>query len=303
LNFSCPIRISAKNNNLQMQDDILKIQALIHSGTEANIALALSLAEGLSLDATSLLAPWLELRTWLLPAKRFRYKPLRHEAALWLEELFQVKYISLYDLETDYLPEAIGDLPLKSIDGRWSDIQKVPTSVAHLKEIKKLNLGVQKFEELPDWLVYWEQIEELDLRANLLKQLPAYISELKQLKVLKAFSNQIKEIEDAFFFTSRLERLYLWDNKLESISGKIAYLKNLEVLNLRSNSLESLPDSIGELKQLRILDLYDNEIELLPASILEMSNLQKLNIKNNPISKHQITALIHALPNCHIVYE
>ncbi|KAK8492567.1 hypothetical protein V6N11_030791 [Hibiscus sabdariffa] len=154
---------------------------------------------------------------------------------------------------------------------------RIPKSIGHLKNLKKLYLYGNKLRgPVPDSIGKLSKLEELHLHENRLSgYLPPGVGCLKNLNALLLHSNR---------FTG-------------SIPSSFSNLTNLTYLDLHSNSLTgNIPENIGELQVLKELDLSENFLTgKIPVSATKQSSgkippnfgylvsLQRVSLENNKL--------------------
>ena len=134
----------------------------------------------------------------------------------------------------------------------WQNwIDKLPESVANLKHLEKLTLGMNHLSSLPESFVKLAKLKELFLSGNNFETYP---------EVLLSLPN--------------LEWLDLSGNKINSLPESISKQRSLKILDLSYNhKLKTLPESITSLEKLVFLDLTQCYDVIIPNSLKFMKQL------------------------------
>ena len=156
----------------------------------------------------------------------------------------------------------------------------------NLPSLRRLNLGVNHFSELPPGLPGLDRLESLWLHRSYLQKLPDDLGDMIGLKQLTAYGNGLREIPDSVSGLVSLETMALNDNTIgpdlpESMFGMTSLLS----LDLCDNKIQALPTRLGELPNLRHLWLARNQIEVLPEGIGQLTTLESLHVHENKIKK------------------
>ncbi len=148
----------------------------------------------------------------------------------------------------------------------------VPNSIFKMKNLKKLDLSINKVEELPEnAFLGLENIEELSLSyGSMTTQTQENIFSLKNLKKLNFNGNFV------YLKAEMAQR-----TRFENFSEKIINLKNLQSLSIINSKITEIPAFFKQLTQLEELDFRSNDIKDLPFLLSEMPNLAKLVLNGN----------------------
>ncbi len=150
-------------------------------------------------------------------------------------------------------------------------LKELSNNIINLRSLEKLiissNFGL---ELIPSKIGNLKELKFLDLKLNKLKNVPDSIGSLYNVEYLNLSSNELDKLPESLGDLTSLEYLNLSGNKIESIPDSIGNLKNLKVLNLSKNNLVEIPESLGELKSLKIVYLSDNPLKSLPKSLLNL---------------------------------
>lgn len=155
------------------------------------------------------------------------------------------------------LPDSVEELSLHTNQDEDSHIgSTLMSNVAHLKNLKKLNLASMSLTNL-DGIQSLTNLEDLDLSKNELTDI-ALLAKLTHLKTLNLDENKITDIS-ALKGLSQLTTLNVSRNQLSNISP-LAKLMSLSDLDLSSNKVSSV-DALKDLSALKRLILDDNHIK------------------------------------------
>ena len=205
--------------------------------------------------------------------------------------------------KVENLPKNLGNVKgLKVLNLIGTTIKEVPSSIALLKNLKKLNIHrfnetSTSFYSLPNSIGGFSSLRRLDLSVNDLEciylsggldlsgnnfdSIPDSIGGLSSLVCLDLSGNNFDSIPDSIGGLSSLECLDLSGNNFDSIPHSIGGLSSLRCLDLSGNSFDSLPDSIGGLSSLVCLELSGNNFDSIPDSIGGLSSLVCLDLSGN----------------------
>jgi hypothetical protein len=129
---------------------------------------------------------------------------------------------------------------------------ELPVEFKNLRKLKILNLGYNRFQELPKVICQLENLENLNMEANQLRKITKSIGKLKNLQELNLFAN-----------------------KIEKLPSEFCQLKNLTWLNLALNKLPTLPSNFSNLSNIAFLELWLNKFELIPEVISQLPILKE----------------------------
>lgn len=117
-------------------------------------------------------------------------------------------------------------------------LTELPADLARFKHVKRLDLGKNRLEELPDYFAAFDSLEVLDLTKNKLSHFPIEICQLSNLKQLLIGSNDIASIPDCIEYASALEFLDLYDNPIGHLPQsmmRLEHLKKIDFSGIRFN--------------------------------------------------------------------
>ena len=193
-------------------------------------------------------------------------------------------------------------------------ISKVPKGFNRLKNVGKVKLKADSYNQLKSDLNALKHIRKLVIEAPSVTELPINIGKLTNLELLMismpiyTLPKEIKNLKNLKelgiygyeYFTEevetlvipptigqldKLEKLYLHGVNIKQLPAQIGKLQNLKTLSLHENEITEIPPTIEGLKNLEELQLMDNLIEELPSQIGELSQLRKIYMKNNKLKK------------------
>lgn len=142
----------------------------------------------------------------------------------------------------------------------YRNLSHVPESISKLTDLKRLHLGGNFLDSIPDSITNLDQLQELNIRFNQIEYLPKDIGKMKTLKKLDAYKN-----------------------KLYVLPESIIDLSNLEYLNFDYNYLLALPEDIGRLGKLKALYLMYNSFTEIPESIKDLSLIEEISLEGNEL--------------------
>jgi len=182
----------------------------------------------------------------------------------------QVLDISGHHIEK--LPSSIGNLlQLRYLNASGIQCKELPKAIGTLSKLQYLNLHGSSISRLPDSVTKLDQLMHLNMSdCKNLQALPSSFCQLKCLCFLSLKNcYQLCSLPDDLFFD-------------ETLPDDLAGLQNLENLNLSGCSyLCKLPESLGVLKKLNQLDLSGClKLTKLPDSFVRLTGLQYLNISS-----------------------
>lgn len=180
-----------------------------------------------------------------------------------------------YDEEIDFLLEFIKKNELDSISSTifnevkwsWEDTDSALTDddkqIERIIEIKWVNYGITK---LPSTISHLKFLKKLELENNQLTTLPTEIKYLKKLTNLQLHDNMLIALPIFIGEANNLTFLDLHNNLLSSLPESIGLLTQLDYFNVGKNKLISLPDTL--------CGLYNNGLELnIECNDLDDSNV------------------------------
>jgi Leucine-rich repeat (LRR) protein len=137
-----------------------------------------------------------------------------------------------------------------------------------LKNIKNLDLSLNKFKVVPDGFYNFSVIRSLSLAFN-----------------------DIETISDKIGNLSTLNEIYLNNNSITSLPENFGQLSNLYEVDLQHNNLEVLPESLENLTKLEVLNAKENPITKMPKNISKWTNLEELYFSKHNLSAEETTRI------------
>jgi Leucine-rich repeat (LRR) protein len=204
-------------------------------------------------------------------------------------QMFKEKYLLDEDVDYNnfnnldealYFPEIITTLDLS-----YQFRTKFPMEIFTLKNLQKLNLSENEFENIPEEIWNLEDLVELSLNIS---KIPKEIKNLKRLRRLEISGKCLRKIPDEISKLSNLETLIICNCeicKLPQSIGKLTSLRYVGLMNLPDLDLIDTFNKLSSLLILKILDLSGNELYDLPPEISSLKNLTELDLSLNNFSK------------------
>ena len=207
----------------------------------------------------------------------------------WLDELI---------LGVEKPVATLDEIKKSGSDREYNQIAEIPAQISLLKNLKVLNLGFNRIEEIKN-LEELSNLETLILRGNKLTKIQN-LKSLTKLQNLYLQDNEIAVIENLEELFA-LKTLYLDGNKITnldlnyirfvqtlSLNNNMIYNilpshdpSNITFLSLSGNSIKNI-DGISSLEKLESLDLFDNQIEDT-TPLKDLVNLTYLRLSTNNI--------------------
>jgi len=233
-------------------------------------------------------------------------------------EIFQIttlKHLEIYDIKIDSFPNTITNLKnltsigLRNLDGfDWANGLK---KLNHLTNIKKADIGFERYGEIPKEISELNSLSELNLTGstksyqtmqyvseltNLTKLqfdyyidtiLPPEIGELIHLKYLELGKSKLYSLPLEIGNLTDLQEIILSTNWGQSISipKEMGKLKNLKKIDFGWCNIKELPNDIGNLSNLEELNIWGGDLTTLPTNIGKLQKLEKLYLAGNNLQK------------------
>ncbi|RVW74930.1 Protein suppressor of npr1-1, constitutive 1 [Vitis vinifera] len=219
------------------------------------------------------------------------------------DDMENLKRLNLKETCIEKLPSSIGHLKaLKHLDlFSCKSLRSLSESICNLSSLETLILeGCSNLKGFPEIKDDMENLKRLDLSFTGIEELPSSIGRLKALQHLDLSScKSLRCLSESICNLSSLETLILKGcSNLKGFLEIIDYMKNLEHLDLSFTGIEELPSSIGRLKALQHLDLSScKSLRSLSESICNLSSLETLilegcsNLKGFPEIKDDMENL------------
>ena len=163
-------------------------------------------------------------------------------------------------------------------------LKTLPTYFGTFKNLKKLHLERNSFNNLDYMNVEWHNLEELMLHMNILTNIPIWVYNLIHLKTLNLSGNSISYIDPDIKNLKNLESINLYYNIISSIPVELGQLCELKFLSLKNNMIVEIPLGVFMgMTKLQALYIENNYLVSLPDDILSLgANLRYINYENNP---------------------
>lgn len=165
-------------------------------------------------------------------------------------------------------PESVYKLDLSDQKlGAYSD------SLGRFRNLRYLSLRGAGLERVPSSIVELTELRELDLSRNLIQTLPPKLARLNRLHTLYLNEdpqlNLLRSLE-VLAKLRGLRELHLESDNITVVPALIGKLKGLENLYLNDNEIHGLPQEMRALPRLRFIDLHQNPI--MPKDMDELSD-------------------------------
>ncbi len=303
--------------NINIKEQLQKLNDLILSGHDVNIILAINTAKNLQIQEefeVYLRNNYLDFADLLIGKKS-----KNNEVALQLmfknlqEQTSHKTYYSSHSYTYDFF-EKQGVMKLGT--NRFSctlDTSLSNVRIEQITEIRFHKFGIKDYfiaQKLP----LLKNLRSLHFDQCTLQEIPLEITALTQLQYLSFEGSKLKEVSTHIGKLVSLEKLSLKNcNQLQSISGEVGQLKKLQSLDLyHCINLLCLPDEIGDLEELKHIELSEcKKMTKLPSTFGGLKNITNLHLRELPIlalpsgigkmksliSLHLDCPLLEVLPN------
>ena len=156
--------------------------------------------------------------------------------------------ISAANQDTDSLPVGFGDtifLQLGHVQRVSCTRNNLPSYISykipqlssyHLRNVREMNLSLNKIRRLPNDFGLLSCLETLNLSNNMLSELPKSVGNLKKLRALNLSHNNLTKIQDELMLMESLETLNLSKNILSSFPYALCRLLKLTSLDMSFNA-------------------------------------------------------------------
>ncbi len=174
-------------------------------------------------------------------------------------------------------------LGLKELNLRDNQLTHIPSSLAELKELKKLSLAYNQLSQI-DGIVDLTKLQYLDLSNNQINTLFSCPSDpgntSPTLEVLHLLGNDLKEFPDLTGFP------------------------HLSDVSLEGKSIEFIPGSLLELKRLDIVQVWTDEKVYFSNRLKQIQRPVKIFIysDNNTVTEIEKKAAVQGFDNLQILY-
>ncbi|KAG2178644.1 hypothetical protein INT44_001797 [Umbelopsis vinacea] len=145
--------------------------------------------------------------------------------------------------------------------------------------LTQIQLSNNLLEKLPASLACLRNLTHLELAGNRLTELPDNIGRLTRLTVLNVSNNRITHLPDSVGSLRKLTVLLLNDNQLSNLPKSLGDLKLLTTLDISRNPVRIVPAELARLQYLRYIRVdgcpmimeYAPETRHDPPSLLELA--------------------------------
>jgi disease resistance protein RPM1 len=176
---------------------------------------------------------------------------------------------SLHGFKTDLDASMLSQFRLLTVLSLWFvPINKLPSSVTYLLNLRYLGIRSTLIKELPHELGQLHKLQTLDAKWSMVQRLPCSITKLKGLRHLILLTRHAADFRYQFPGKSVV---------LPDGMKKLTSLQTLKCIEVDETTVRSL----GSLKQMRSLELsgvHEGNLIHLPSSLSKMSHLICLGI-------------------------
>lgn len=262
-----------------MSDQQQKIRDLFYSTQEENRALAMELAKGAGCYE-DMVEEFYDLLMELPDferEKKYYHEELEDEGET-APEGIDLKWAYINYFTAYFFHEEIDLSRRYDYSNEEIKLKTFPKVLLNMPFIKKINLGWNALETLPEELGQLQQLEELDLSCNnIYGGLPDVVGDLSQLKtlILYGMSGVFSERQHVHENPDR-------DKYTNLISPCIRRLKNLVHLDLGDVIVEAIPEWIHELEYLEYLSFFSgfgsNPYLAVPDTFTQLPRLKTFQV-------------------------
>ena len=197
-----------------------------------------------------------------------------------------LRVLSLSDNDIQTIPSAIASLiNLKRINLNKNTIQDIPDNFRICSELLSVDVSVNPIGKLPDSFTQLLNLQELYLNDTFIEFLPANFGRLSKLKVLELRENHLKTLPKSLMRLSLLEKIDIGQNDLMEIPEVIGTLFNMKELWCDSNRLQCIPAFIGGLTKLEYLDVSNNQISEISDALGCCESIADITLTSNKLTK------------------
>lgn len=208
-----------------------------------------------------------------------------------LEIICQIKNLKELNLASNSLAGTllrnIGQLEyLEVLDISSNQLDALPTSIARLTKLKKLNISGNRFTSLPFEAL--NNVVEINASKNKLTGTLMKSGEIfEHLQILDISSNALEAISSGMETSTRnLVTLAADGNALSSLPD-VSSMHKLATLTASGNKLTEFPAGMHLLVGIKNVDLGNNHIKTIPEAIGQMNSLSTLNLAGNPLRERK----------------
>lgn len=208
-----------------------------------------------------------------------------------LEVICQIKNLRELNLASNALAgtllENIGQLTnLEVLDISSNQLEALPSSIAKLTKLKKLNVSGNKFSGLS----FGSLISIVEINASRNKLAGTLITTggaFEHLQNLDVSGNMLEAISSGMDVSMRnLLALTVDGNRLSSLPD-ISSMYRLATLTASGNKLVEFPAGFDQLASIKNVDFSNNSIKTIPEAISQMESLASLNLTGNPLRERK----------------
>ncbi|KAL6644297.1 hypothetical protein ACP70R_015905 [Stipagrostis hirtigluma subsp. patula] len=202
--------------------------------------------------------------------------------------LFLLKYLGLCGTGVCELPEQISKLQyLETLDLKWTKVTKLPVSIAQLRKLIYLAVGVEV--QLPDGIGSMIMLEDL-VCVNIFKQSIDFTRELGQLKNLRNVMFFLRS--DSFWTNAERSNYKEHMSNIASSLCKLGQLNSLSIdIDPKCKEDFCLDSGGGAPCGLRRFDVMGNFISKVPNWVGSLINLQLLSLYVMEFEAEDVLAL------------
>jgi Leucine-rich repeat (LRR) protein len=198
--------------------------------------------------------------------------------------LRNLTYLLLNNVAGDAVPETIGELKLlSSLLLRGKDVAKLPTGLANLSKLTRLDLDLP-LSNLPSFLSALP-LNRFDISSNArFTEVPTnFFKNLNpSLRWLEMTTSDLTSL-DPFLDLTNITILFVYTDSTTVFPWQFTYLTSLNNLAFGSSQkMSSLPQNFS--RTLQTLDLSSNSFTEIPSVVAQSKNLELLSMVSNFIS-------------------
>lgn len=157
-------------------------------------------------------------------------------------------------------------------------------SYIKLIKVRYLDLSYNKIEKIPSLITKLKNLKCLILRRNLLSILSNDFKLLNSLVSLDLSENKFKAIPECLFELPSLETLNLNVNYIDNLDVQGLIVNSIKYFYLANNNFTQIPHDLAKIKNLNHLALDSNKItEINPNLLIDVNSSIKITVANNSI--------------------
>jgi leucine-rich repeat protein SHOC2 len=209
----------------------------------------------------------------------------------------QLQDLDVSDNKLSSLPEWLVDLPLRRLNLSVNAFRELPDVVTRLSGLVDLRIRCcHGIERIPPSIARLQRLETLVVVHMPLQPCLEVIGELGALRRLSLCNLGIEDLPEELSRLGALTELIIEQSSFRTIPPALCRLPRLQVLKAALTRLETLPAEISELPKLKTLDLSTSKLPALPDSFGGLRSLTELNLSQSaltelPGSFEQLSAL------------